>query len=393
MPRRPQPDSRRTSMTSTIPTRAVTHNRVHPLRNRHHVVAPPCACPRLRPRRCSPPSASAGPWPADAIATHTGLSIATVNPPGQRPAGCGTAARASRPRRPRCDRPSAHSGRDQPRAVPDPRPAHRRPHNQHRGQRPVRPDPRCGSRRRLPGGSQSTALAALADSARRHLGRWHRRRPLWVGWPSAAWSTAPPDRWTTPSQLGRLAQSPVRRAVPVSVASHVDAMAGAELLLGSRPARGPTTPAASTSTHARPWASALVIGGRVHTPPAVPAPSPGCPCSPTCWPAGGHLGVDGQRRAVVAAARKAAIPPATGPNLTIAALARLARRDGTGTPAARTEPAGRTGTRVLGGAVALLRDLLSPDDLVVGGQAFTRYPRAFPMCATRVRRALAAGCA
>jgi predicted NBD/HSP70 family sugar kinase len=29
---------------------------------------------------------------------------------------------------------------------------------------------------------------------------------------------------------------------------------------------------------------------------------------------------------------------------------------------------------VLGSAVALLRDMLNPDDLVVGGQAFTEYP-------------------
>ena len=32
--------------------------------------------------------------------------------------------------------------------------------------------------------------------------------------------------------------------------------------------------------------------------------------------------------------------------------------------------------RVLGEAVALLRDLLNPDELVVGGQAFTEYPEA-----------------
>ena len=30
--------------------------------------------------------------------------------------------------------------------------------------------------------------------------------------------------------------------------------------------------------------------------------------------------------------------------------------------------------RVLGSAVALLRDMLNPDELVVGGQAFTEYP-------------------
>lgn len=32
--------------------------------------------------------------------------------------------------------------------------------------------------------------------------------------------------------------------------------------------------------------------------------------------------------------------------------------------------------RVLGAAIALLRDLLNPDGLVVGGQAFTGYPEA-----------------
>jgi len=32
-----------------------------------------------------------------------------------------------------------------------------------------------------PHGAQAAALASLADSARRYLSRWHRRRPLWVG--------------------------------------------------------------------------------------------------------------------------------------------------------------------------------------------------------------------
>jgi predicted NBD/HSP70 family sugar kinase len=35
--------------------------------------------------------------------------------------------------------------------------------------------------------------------------------------------------------------------------------------------------------------------------------------------------------------------------------------------------------RVLGEAVALLRDLLNPDDLVVGGQAFTEYPEGMEL--------------
>ena len=33
--------------------------------------------------------------------------------------------------------------------------------------------------------------------------------------------------------------------------------------------------------------------------------------------------------------------------------------------------------RVLGGAAALLRDMLNPEQLVVGGQAFTDYPESF----------------
>ena len=35
--------------------------------------------------------------------------------------------------------------------------------------------------------------------------------------------------------------------------------------------------------------------------------------------------------------------------------------------------------RVLGEAVALLRDMLNPDDLVVGGQAFTEYPEGMAL--------------
>ena len=35
--------------------------------------------------------------------------------------------------------------------------------------------------------------------------------------------------------------------------------------------------------------------------------------------------------------------------------------------------------RVLGEAVALLRDMLNPDDLVVGGQAFTEYPEGMEL--------------
>ncbi|HET6736533.1 ROK family protein, partial [Mycobacterium sp.] len=73
--------------------------------------------------------------------------------------------------------------------------------------------------------------------------------------------------------------------------------------------------------------------------------------------------------AVLTAARKARIIPAEGPASTLAAVLRAARQ---GNQQARELLAERA--RVLGEAVALLRDMLNPDDLVVGGQAFTEYP-------------------
>ena len=43
--------------------------------------------------------------------------------------------------------------------------------------------------------------------------------------------------------------------------------------------------------------------------------------------------------------------------------------------------------RVLGEAVALLRDMLNPDDLVVGGQAFTEYPEGMSLVGAAYRNA------
>ncbi|PRC50415.1 hypothetical protein C6A85_69545, partial [Mycobacterium sp. ITM-2017-0098] len=57
--------------------------------------------------------------------------------------------------------------------------------------------------------------------------------------------------------------------LPVSVASHVDAMAGAELLLGVR--RQPSRAATSLYVYARETVGyALSIGGQVHSPASGP---------------------------------------------------------------------------------------------------------------------------
>ena len=224
-----------------------------------------------------------------------------------------------------------------------------------------------------PGGSQTAALASLADSARRYLSRWHRRRALWVGvtiggvvdsagghvdHTRLGWSQAP----VGPVLAGAL-------GLPVSVASHVDAMAGAELLLGKHPRGG-----SGLYIYARETVGfALVIDGRVHSPASGPGTVAGLPVQSDLLGGGGQLESTVSDEAVVAAARRTGILPATGPNSTITALLRVARQqDGDAASGARELLAERA--RVLGGAVALMRDMLNPDDLVVGGQAFTEYP-------------------
>ncbi|WP_137145795.1 ROK family protein [Mycolicibacterium sp. CR10] len=223
-----------------------------------------------------------------------------------------------------------------------------------------------------PRGAQSAALAAIAGSARRYLSRWHRRRPLWVGvaaggvvdsttgyldHPRLGWSDAP---------VGPVLAEAL--GLPVSLASHVDAMAGAELLLGVR--RQPTRSATSLYVYARETVGyALSIGGQVHSPTSGPGTIARLPAHSDLLGGTGELESTVSDEAVLVAARKARIIPADGPTSTMTAVLRAARQGNDKAVALVTERA-----RVLGEAVALLRDMLNPDDLVVGGQAFTEYP-------------------
>jgi predicted NBD/HSP70 family sugar kinase len=241
-----------------------------------------------------------------------------------------------------------------------------------------------------PRGPQAAALASLAGSARRYLSRWHRRRPLWVGvaaggvvdgttgyldHPRLGWSAAP----VGPVLVETL-------GLPVSVASHVDAMAGAELLLGVRRLPMPDVarsgaPAQATTSlyvYARETVGyALSIGGQVHSPASGPGTISALPAQSELLGGSGQLESTVSDEAVLNAARKARIIPAwghrplagEGPASTMAAVLRAARQ---GNQQARALLAERA--RVLGEAVALMRDMLNPDDLVVGGQAFTEYP-------------------
>lgn len=223
-------------------------------------------------------------------------------------------------------------------------------------------------------GSQTAGLTALADSLRRYRGRWHRRRALWVGvavggvvdsdsghvdHPRLGWTAAPLG-----PVLGRAL------GLPVSVASHVDAMAGAELLLGGRPQR---EGASSLYLYARETVGfAQVIDGRVHTPIGGPGTIAGLPVSSEILGGSGQLESTVSDEAVLAAARKSGILPASGPASSMSALLRIAKGDDG--PAADTRELLVERARILGGAAALLRDMLNPEEVVVGGQAFTDYP-------------------
>ena len=233
---------------------------------------------------------------------------------------------------------------------------------------------------RTPTGSQATALASLAESAGRYLGRWRRRRPLWIGvavggvvdsaaglvdHPRLGWAQAPVGPVLAKS-LG----------LPVSVASHVDAMAGAELLLPAPDrdtADADTVRGSSLYVYARETVGfAQVIDGRVHTPRSGPGTIAGLPVQSELLGGTGILESAVSDEAVVAAARKHGILSATGSSSTVSSLMRVARDGDIRAAQARELLAERA--RVLGRAVALLRDILNPDEVVVGGQAFTEYP-------------------
>jgi len=225
-----------------------------------------------------------------------------------------------------------------------------------------------------PANGAAPALTSLAAGAGRYLTRWQKRRPLWVGvaiggavdgttghvdHPRLGWTAAP---------VGPVLAEELK--LPVSVASHVDAMAGAELLFGGR--RPATAGLTSLYVYARETVGyALVIGGRVHSPASGPGTIAGLPVSSDLLGASGQLETTVSDEAVLAAARRLRIlPEGTGAaSAAVTGLVREARAGDERATALLTERA-----RALGEAVALLRDVLNPDDLVVGGQAFTEYP-------------------
>ena len=159
--------------------------------------------------------------------------------------------------------------------------------------------------------------------------------------------------------------------LPVSLASHVDAMAGAELLLSKREQPGT---ASSLYLYARETVGfAQVIDGRVYTPLRGPGTIAGLPVQSELLGGNGQLESTVSDEAVLAAARKSGILASAGPTASIAALLRIAKQDNGSSGEDARELLGER-ARILGGVAALLSDMLNPEEIVVGGQAFTDYP-------------------
>ena len=122
---------------------------------------------------------------------------------------------------------------------------------------------------------------------------------------------------------------------------------------------------------------ALVIGGRVHCPASGPGTIAALPAHSELLGGTGQLESTVSDEAVLTAARRLRILPAAPlgrANGSAAAVTDLVRVARAGNQPAKDLLGERA--RVLGEAVALLRDMLNPDELVVGGQAFTEYPEA-----------------
>ncbi|WP_067857644.1 ROK family protein [Nocardia shimofusensis] len=225
---------------------------------------------------------------------------------------------------------------------------------------------------------QDFATTTIARSAKAFLRRWHRRRALWAGVavggrvdPHGGTVDHPVLGWQG-AHLGAVLAEVLE--LPVSVAPHVEAMAASELLLpvpqpGRAPERG-----AGLFFYVRETAGvAVTLDGRVHTPSSGPGSIAHLPtgsevtCS--CGRRGCLEATVGDRALVARAVGKGIIPAHNGTaGSTITDLYNAAA-EGSG-PAHDLLVERAT---VLGNAVALVSDMLNPDRVILGGQAFTGY--------------------
>ncbi|MEO9329341.1 ROK family transcriptional regulator [Gordonia aurantiaca] len=225
--------------------------------------------------------------------------------------------------------------------------------------------------------SPEQTLTAIGVSARRFAERWTGKRVLWAGvalggrvaeggfvdHPRLGWENAP---------VGRVIAESV--GLPVSVASHVEAMAAAELVLNPDDEQS-----SFLYFYAREMLGiAFSVGGTVHTPTAGPPVIGHFPTGQTTLldPHGtGRLEPAVSDTGVVEAAR------ALGLSVTDVEGIHALARSGDATARALLEER----ARVLGRTVGLIADIFNPDHIILGGQAFTDYPATLPTVARAVR--------
>ncbi|MFE7798296.1 ROK family protein [Nocardia sp. NPDC057440] len=229
---------------------------------------------------------------------------------------------------------------------------------------------------------QDFATTTVARSAKAFLQRWHRRKALWAGVaiggrvdPLTGVVDHPKLEWKG-AQIGSVLGEVLE--LPVSVAPHVEAMAASELLLPTpdqRDARGAGSDRGSSLYfYVRETAGvAVTLDGRVHTPSNGPGSIAHLPTgSDVVCPCGrrGCLEVTvGDRSLHARAVGRGIIPAYNGTaGSTIVDLYRAAEA---GSEPAKELLAERATT--LGQTVALVRDMLNPDRVILGGQAFTGY--------------------
>ncbi|MER7453509.1 ROK family transcriptional regulator [Nocardia beijingensis] len=227
---------------------------------------------------------------------------------------------------------------------------------------------------------QEFATVTVARSAKAFLQRWHRRKALWAGVaiggrvdPLTGVVDHPKLEWRG-AQVGSVLGEVLE--LPVSVAPHVEAMAGSELLLptGEPKDQARVERGSSLYFYVRETAGiAVTLDGRVHTPSNGPGSIAHLPTGSdvecTCGRRGCLEVTVGDRSLHSRAVGRGIIPAHNGTaGSTIADLYRAAEA---GSESARELLAERA--TILGHTVAMVRDMLNPDRVVLGGQAFTGY--------------------
>lgn len=225
--------------------------------------------------------------------------------------------------------------------------------------------------------SPEETLEAIGVSARRFVGRWAGRRVLWAGvalggrvapgglvdHPRLGWSGAP---------VGRIIAETV--GLPVSVASHVEAMAAAELVVNPDQKKS-----SFLYFYAREMVgTAFCVDGTVHTPTAGPPVIGHFPTGPTTL-----LDPEKTGRLEPTASDTGVVDAAQALGLSVDDIEGVhdLARGGDATARALLEER----AEVLGRTVALIADIFNPDHIVLGGQAFTDFPATLPTVAKAVK--------